>query len=269
MDCVQTVLNTDFTSTAEYSMAEWKKICDKAMAKWRPYAKKSAAALGVDELRFVGYGSSIHRVVDPTRREISAADKFDAENDWMVLEDVRARFHILTLDDDKTEKLMDFLVRSTSDIQRYRCSLISAWGHPEVRGDFRLAVLKAAQDNKFDPAIVKRQFKLDAEKFFELATMSPLRLLQIVTTFICSGRTLEVDTFWPAVAAFGDQILQENESSFERRQSEIFRLLSVVSLCPRCHADDTKPVWRKTRSADEPFQFLVVCRKCHSSTIIE
>ena len=268
LDTIQTMLQMETTSTAEYSMAEWKKICDKAMAKWRPYAKKSAADLGIDELRYIGYGSIIHKAVDPNQREVASVDTLETEDLGLVMEDVMARFRALTQDEDKVQRLTNLLVQSTTEIQHYRAALISAFGHSDVRGDYRLTIVKAAQDKNFDSTIVETKFKLKAEKFVELATMSPLRLLQLVTTFICSKSYRDDADFWPALTTFKDLTLQK-EDSLDRRQLEIFKLLSVVSLCPRCFADDTKQVWRKTRSADEPFQFLVVCMKCHASTVIE
>ncbi len=66
VDFVRKMLEVETTSLAEYTMAHWKIICDKAMSKWRPYEKKSAAALGLSEIRYKASGSSIYRREDKT-----------------------------------------------------------------------------------------------------------------------------------------------------------------------------------------------------------
>lgn len=252
-------------------MADWKIICDRAMAKWRPYAKKSAASLGIDELRHLGYGSSIHRSADPSKKTVGPVDKLDVDQDWVVTEDVIERFRETTMQDDgKARQLMDFLVARLDVMQRYRPALLSALGHSDVREDAKLAIIKAAEEHHFDPAINEAVFKLTADQFVDLATMSPLGLLQLIVSFMCSVQTLDMKgDFWPILVAWKGKFLKKKQESLSSEQLAIVQLLSVVSLCPRCSSKDTKQFWRKTRAADEPFQFLIVCNTCNSSAVVD
>ena len=271
LEVVKGMLKFDHTSTAEYSMATWKIICDRAMAKWRPYAKKSAASLGLDELRHIGYGSDIHRAVDPTKKEVTLVESLTSDEESIVTEDVMSRFLSLTQqDEDKARRLMDFLTARLNEIRSHGPALISALSHSDVHADVNLAVIKASEEIGVSPDIFETKFKLRAEDFVDLATMSPLGLLQLMTSFICSDPNHDRNvSFWQALVAWKQEKLKKHERFQSEKQLAIIKLLSVASLCPRCNSKDTKQIWRKTRAADEPFQFLTICMKCNVSTIIE
>ena len=268
VEMVAEMLDGRTTSLSEYTMANWKKICDQAMSKWRPYAKKSAAAVGLTEIRFLAAGTSIYKPVDGSKATVTPLETLHEKQGLLVLADVKQRLRRSSSDDEEARDLFSFCLARVKEIQSYRAALVSAAGMPWVYDSPELAVLVAAGEKGFSPFKHREHGIQKAADYMNLATMSPLGLLQLVVSFVCTSP--EGPNFWQSLLAWREAKLKTTEGAGgDEEKSALLRLLSVVSCCPRCNSEKTTQLWRKTRSADEPFQFLICCLVCKVATVIE
>jgi hypothetical protein len=271
-EMITAMLQTARTSVSEYTMAHWKLICDRAMSKWRPYAKKSAAAIGLSEIRFLANGSSFFKPTDATKLAVTAAEALSPEQGQVVLADVRQRVRRSSPSDAVAREQWQRCLQRCQEIQLpYRAALLAALEQPWVHGRAALAVTVAAGEKGFLRFEHLRQFGLTKpEDFVELATMSPLGLLQLVVSYHCSDAA-SPSQFWPGLLDWRSQLLKASEAPQlgERPEDKMLQLLAVVSRCPRCRSEKTKHTWRKTRSADEAFQFLIYCFSCRMPSVVD
>lgn len=265
VEMVTDMLESRMTSLAEHSMAHWKVICDKAMSKWRPYAKKSAAATGLSEIRFMAAGTSVYKPVE----HVAAPMELDAMEETpgaLVLEDVRQRLRRVSGDDEEAKELFRFCFSRLKEMQVFRSALVCASSLPWVHNNPELTLLVAGGETGFS-AFKHREHQIQkAGDYVSLATMSPLGLLQLVVSFVCTSP--EGENFWQGLLAWKERFLGSGEEVVDERAA-LLRFLSVVSCCPRCNSEKTVQRWRKTRSADEPFQFLICCLACKAASVVE
>jgi Transcription factor S-II (TFIIS) len=269
VELVSEMLENKTTSLSEYTMAHWKVICDKAMSKWRPYAKKSAAAVGLSEIRHLAAGTSLYRPVDGSRTVVAPVDVLGGRHGVAAMTDVKSRLRRISEDDEEAGKLFSFCLARVKEMQSFRAELVSASRLPWVRKEPELALLVAAGEQGFSPSKHREHGISKARDYVELATMSPLGLLQLVTSFVCTSP--EGAHFWPGLLAWREASLRKatEEEAGGDEKAALLKLLSVISRCPRCGSEKTTQEWRKTRSADEPFQFLICCVSCKAATVVE
>jgi DNA-directed RNA polymerase subunit M/transcription elongation factor TFIIS len=265
---VEEMLDGKTTSLSEYTMAHWKVICDKAMSKWRPYAKKSAAAVGLSEIRHMAAGTSLYKPVDGAKAVVMPLETLGGEHGLVVLKDVKRRLRGISVDDEQAGEFFKYCLARVKEIQSFRASLIASSGLPWVHGKPELALLVAAGEKDFSPLKHREQHHLQkADDYVELATMSPLGLLQLVTSFVC--KKPQGLNFWQDLVAWREEVLRKPEDAGGAEKAALLKLLCVISRCPRCNSEKTTQLWRKTRSADEPFQFLICCNSCKAATVVE
>ena len=265
VEMVTDMLESRMTSLAEHSMAHWKVICDKAMSKWRPYAKKSAAATGLSEIRFMAAGTSVYKPVEPVAAPMEL-DSMEEKLGALVLGDVKQRLRRVSGDDEEAKELFRFCFSRLKEMQVFRSALVCASSLPWVHNNPELTLLVAGGETGFS-AFKHREHQIQkAGDYVSLATMSPLGLLQLVVSFVCTSP--EGENFWQGLLAWKERFLGDGGEVVDERAA-LLRFLSVVSCCPRCNSEKTQQCWRKTRSADEPFQFLICCLVCKSASVVE
>lgn len=265
VEMVMDMLESRMTSLAEHSMAHWKVICDKAMSKWRPYAKKSAAATGLSEIRFMAAGTSVYKPVE----HVAAPMELDVMEETLgalVLEDVRQRLRRVSADDAQAKEYLRFCFSRLKEMQVFRSALVCASSLPWVHNNPELTLLVAGGEKGFSAFKHLEHQIQKAGDYVSLATMSPLGLLQLVVSFVCTSP--EGENFWQGLLAWKERFLGRGEEVVDERAA-LLRFLSVVSCCPRCNSEKTVQCWRKTRSADEPFQFLICCLVCKAASVVE
>ncbi len=158
-------------------------------------------------------------------------------------------------------KVYGFCRKRVGAVQRHRASLLAR--EPQLRrlpSEDLLRDLAPPQPEDLEEAALMR---LLPRKYLELATMCPYALLDQVVTAAKTADpiTWKPDQFWPDVlAAKGGATVSEKQ--------KLITLLSVASECPKCQSTQTRHDWVKTRSADEPFKFLILCHSCKQSSVV-
>ena len=261
------MLDGKTTSLSEYTMAHWKVICDKAMSKWRPYAKKSAAAVGLSEIRYMAAGTSRYQPVDGTKPVVMPVETLGGQHGLVVLQDVKRRLRRISDDEEQAGEYFKYCLARVKEIQSYRAPLIASSGLPWVHGKAELALLVAAGEKDFSATKHREHHLQRAADYVMLATMSPLGLLQLVVSFVCTSPAGL--NFWQGLVAWREEVLRRPKEAGGTEKAALLKLLCVISRCPRCSSEKTTQLWRKTRSADEPFQFLICCNSCKAATVVE
>jgi len=272
VEMVKEMLEGEPTSLSEYTMANWKVTCDKAMSKWRPYAKKSAAAVGLSEIRYMAAGTSVYKPVDASKAVAMPVDTLGEEHGLVVSRDIKRRLRRISDDDGQARKIRKYCLARVKEMQSFRAPLIASLGLPWIHGRPELALLAVAGEMGFSPSKHREHSLRKADDYVELATMSPLGLLQLTVSFVCSWQCPSSPkglNFWQGLVDWRDAVLRKTETAGEDEKAALMKLLCVISRCPRCNSEKTTQLWKKTRSADEPFQFLIRCNSCRADTVVE
>jgi DNA-directed RNA polymerase subunit M/transcription elongation factor TFIIS len=257
----------------EFCMEAWKVVCDRAMSKWRPYEQQTAAKLGLDELVSRTCGRPCRKPPLPEELLLEALDTPDAawaqEIEADLLKRLRRAFQGAGKEESVSERMaheaLQAICAEATALQKYRDTLLSLEQEHGPLSPGRLLLLASAYSD-----CSSRQHELHgiptAREYLELATGSPLVLVQKMVSFACSASN-------DAASAGLEDMLewQRRERAEARRVSlpreaeELKELLRVGVACARCGSQETRHEIHKTRAADEAFDFRIFCLTCKAT----
>ena len=256
---------------AEFSMANWQLICNRAMSKWRPYEHKVAVKVGLNEIVSMASGRPMFRVKDVGKKEIGPLDVLDETSARMLGEDMLRRLKRCYSSEANAKQQLSNIFSEVKKLQKYRDTLLSleqeyfsiCQGKPQI-------LLQLAQ---IFSDCSSTQYQVhgfeDAADYVELATMSPLQLLQLMISYSCSsennvpgcyGSLLKDMLQWRKA-----QEAVSRSESFPAGSEELRKLLKVAFPCPRCGSEKTRHEILKVRASDEGFLFQISCLDCKAS----
>jgi DNA-directed RNA polymerase subunit M/transcription elongation factor TFIIS len=260
----------------EFCMEAWKVICDKAMSKWRPYEQKTAAKLGLDELVSKASGRPFHRPPRSEERFLEALDTpaaawtKDIERD--MLKRLTRAFQGPGREEAACERMahevLQDICREATELQKYRDTFLSLEQEYASPRPERLLLLASAYSDCSSRQHLERHGISEASEYLELATGSPLVLLQKMVSFACSASNAVEHTGLSLQDMLEWRRREQTEARrvpLPREAEELKELLRVDIACARCGSRDTRHEIVKTRAADEAFDFQIVCLTCKAS----
>ena len=264
----------------EFSMEAWKVICDQAMSKWRPYEKRVAAKLGLDELVSVASGGSFHKPPYALQALLGPLDAPDVASAKKIQEDCLSRLtgafksptRDSTISESLAKEVWGDLCREAMALQRYRDTFLSLESRfPDSKPE-RLLLLASFYTDCSSVQHLEKHGIARAADYVQLATMSPLHLLQQMVSFTCSpsnaathgGVHLDSMIEWRNAATTEAKL-----QAFPKEAQELMDVLRVGTSCIRCGYEKIRHEILKSRAADEEFDFKVFCPNCKSFFSLE
>ena len=261
------LLDLTHSSLCEYTMAEWKVICDKAMSKFRPYERKAMTSSSIDVIRHQAAGTPLRRFPQETEKHRRPAEAFEDE--------AAAQQVLQHLQTWLGAECMPELLARLQEMQLYRQGLMEVREKPgfESCPELQMSELSAVYNLNPFPHL-EQLFPPDncAASFVALATMSPLGLLSLLANFLSELAEEERLPRLRSPKLWGEVLLWEREQMKAQASKSDFedlrQLLTINIPCPRCGSAATKQVWLKTRADDEQFKFQLECSACQQSTTL-
>jgi len=261
------LLDLTHSSLCEYTMAEWKVICDKAMSKFRPYERKAMTSSSIDVIRHQAAGTPLRQFPQEAEKHRRPAEAFEDEAAARQVQQ-----HLQTW---LGAECMPELLARLQEMQLYRQGLMEVREKPGFESCPELQMSEVSAVYGLDPFPHLHQlFPPDdrAASFVALATMSPLGLLSLLASFVSELAEeerlprLRSPTLWGEVLRWERKQMKARSSKSEFE--DLRELLTINIPCPRCGSAATKQVWLKTRSDDEQFKFQLECSTCQQSTTL-
>jgi DNA-directed RNA polymerase subunit M/transcription elongation factor TFIIS len=239
------------------------------MSKWRPYSKKTAAELGLDEIRHIAYGSPLICRKDGSKRVIQKME---------TLSDDAARIatdHMLAWLQEKRE-LVSLCLKEMKRMQKHSLDLLSSMFEIGEDKSSEILLVHSSSMAGFSPLAYRREFNItDAESYFKLATMSPPGLLSLLVSFFSSSDPESLVSYikngisWPACLQHMRDGMQEPiKEVFSAEQEEVASLIRTSLQCSCGSYETSSIIVIKTRSADEAFSFAFRCYSCNALTTV-